>query len=295
MTLSATAGVPVHEAGLASGLINTTRQVGGALGSGRHGHRGFEHRRQSHGIGDHPGAALTSGLSGSPSSSPVAVVQAVQAARAGEHGRGFAVVADEVKNLSEHTKSAALEVSKTLKAFNRRVEQMHSEAENSALLSQQITGQVSSFRDQFSSLSESAKASVGYTIYAKDKSFGLLTKLDHIVYKQNAYIALENSRECPQQTAIMVDNHNCRLGKWYFEGLGYQQFRTTSSYSRLDHPHHQVHSATHHAYEISRSNWVEDPKKLDGIIDQMRIVEQASAEVMLCIDGMIDEKIKLAE
>ncbi len=32
MTLSATAGVPVHEAGLASGLINTTRQVGGALG-----------------------------------------------------------------------------------------------------------------------------------------------------------------------------------------------------------------------------------------------------------------------
>jgi predicted MFS family arabinose efflux permease len=32
MTLSATAGVPAHEAGLASGLINTTRQVGGALG-----------------------------------------------------------------------------------------------------------------------------------------------------------------------------------------------------------------------------------------------------------------------
>jgi EmrB/QacA subfamily drug resistance transporter len=32
MTLAATAGVPVHEAGLASGLINTTRQMGGALG-----------------------------------------------------------------------------------------------------------------------------------------------------------------------------------------------------------------------------------------------------------------------
>jgi EmrB/QacA subfamily drug resistance transporter len=32
MTIAATADVPVHEAGLASGLINTTRQIGGAVG-----------------------------------------------------------------------------------------------------------------------------------------------------------------------------------------------------------------------------------------------------------------------
>ena len=32
MTLAATSGVPVHQAGLASGLINTTRQMGGAIG-----------------------------------------------------------------------------------------------------------------------------------------------------------------------------------------------------------------------------------------------------------------------
>jgi hypothetical protein len=32
MTLTATAGIPPKEAGLASGLINTTRQMGGAVG-----------------------------------------------------------------------------------------------------------------------------------------------------------------------------------------------------------------------------------------------------------------------
>jgi len=32
MTLTATAGVPAAQAGLASGLVNTTRQIGGAVG-----------------------------------------------------------------------------------------------------------------------------------------------------------------------------------------------------------------------------------------------------------------------
>jgi hypothetical protein len=32
MTLGATTGIPPHQAGLASGLLNTTRQMGGAIG-----------------------------------------------------------------------------------------------------------------------------------------------------------------------------------------------------------------------------------------------------------------------
>lgn len=90
-----------------------------------------------------------------------------------------------------------------MKAFNKRVEQMHEEAENSAAISQEIMAQVSSFRQQFSNLSQSAKASLDFIAYAKDKSFGLLTKLDHIVYKQNGYISIETPTDCPQRQAIM--------------------------------------------------------------------------------------------
>ncbi|MGY6277456.1 methyl-accepting chemotaxis protein [Methylomonas sp. MgM2] len=220
----------------------------------------------------------------------LALNASIEAARAGEHGRGFAVVADEVKNLSEHTKDAALEVSKTLKAFNKRVEQMYSEAESSATLSQEVMQQVNSFRFQFTGLSESAKASVGYITYAKDKSFGLLTKLDHIIYKQNAYIAIENNEDCDERKAIMVDNHHCRLGKWYYNGVGYEKFRTTSAYSQLDFPHQEVHRTTQTAYESSRSNWADDPHKLDEIIKQMQLSEEASALVMKYIDEMVEEK-----
>lgn len=220
----------------------------------------------------------------------LALNASIEAARAGEHGRGFAVVADEVKNLSEHTKNAALEVSKTLKSFNRRVEKMHQEAENSASLSEEVMGQVSSFRHQFSELSESAKASVGFITYARDKSFGLLTKLDHIIYKQNGYIAIENHRDCPQATAIKVDNHNCRLGKWYYEGIGFEKFRTTKAYGKLDQPHHEVHRTTQWAYQTSRENWEQDPVKLDEIIRHMNEAEEASGLVMHYIDEMVEEK-----
>lgn len=220
----------------------------------------------------------------------LALNASIEAARAGEHGRGFAVVADEVKNLSEHTKNAAMEVSKTLKAFNKRVEQMHEEADSSAVLSQDVMEQVSSFRHQFSDLSRSAKASVNYIVYARDKSFGLLTKLDHIIFKQNGYIAIESQDDCPQQKAIAVDHHNCRLGKWFYEGIGHENFRTTSAYGKLEQPHAAVHDSTQQAYKLSRGNWNENFTQLDDIVKHMQQAEDASGLVMQYIDEMVEEK-----
>jgi methyl-accepting chemotaxis protein len=220
----------------------------------------------------------------------LALNASIEAARAGEHGRGFAVVADEVKGLSEHTKNAALEVSQTLTSFNKRVQQMHTEAEQSANLSQEIMEQVNSFKVQFSELSDSAKTSINYISYAKDKSFGLLTKLDHIIYKQNAYIAIEEPETCPQADAININHHNCRLGKWYYEGAGYENFRATKAYSTLESPHSDVHNFTQQAYATSRENWVNNPPLLNNIITQMQKSENASSAVMTRIDTMVKEK-----
>ena len=220
----------------------------------------------------------------------LALNASIEAARAGEHGRGFAVVADEVKNLSEHTKDAALEVSQTLNSFNRRVEQMFQEAENSTRLSQEIMTQVGEFERQFADLSHSAQESVGYIRYARDKCFALLTKLDHIVFKQNGYMAIEGPDDLPQAQAILVDHHNCRLGKWYDAGIGYEKFRHTVAYGKLSGPHGQVHSFTQQAYQFSRQNWQQDETLLQGILDSMQQTEQASIEVMDLIDQMVEEK-----
>lgn len=220
----------------------------------------------------------------------LALNASIEAARAGEHGRGFAVVAEEVKSLSEHTKDAALEVSKSLSSFNKRVKQMHENADRSATLSKKVMEQVDSFKVQFSGLSDSAKTSISYISHAKDKSFGLLTKFDHIIYKQNAYIAITDQNTCTQADAISVDNHNCRLGKWYYEGLGHDLFQSTQAYGNLELPHHNVHSYTQQAYAISRQNWLEDSEIMNNIVTQMEQAENASGEVMIYIDQMVEEK-----
>ncbi|TCK98429.1 methyl-accepting chemotaxis protein [Natranaerovirga hydrolytica] len=46
----------------------------------------------------------------------------IEAARAGEHGLGFAVVADEVRNLSENTKSSAIDIEEIIKALQNDIE-----------------------------------------------------------------------------------------------------------------------------------------------------------------------------
>ncbi|MDC9728853.1 MAG: methyl-accepting chemotaxis protein [Methyloprofundus sp.] len=220
----------------------------------------------------------------------LALNASIEAARAGEHGRGFAVVAEEVKSLSEHTKNAALEVSKTLDSFNNRVSQMHTKASSSADLSEQIMEKVTDFKGQFSGLSSSAKDSIEYISYAKDKTFGVLTKLDHIIFKQNGYIAIENPERTAEANAISVDDHNCRLGKWYFEGLGKEKFSHTNAYTKLATPHNNVHKFTAAAFNYSQQNWQEDTEVLHSIVDSMKHSEHASAEVMEFIDQMIDEK-----
>jgi len=220
----------------------------------------------------------------------LALNASIEAARAGEHGRGFAVVAEEVKSLSEHTKNAALEVSKTLDSFNTRVAQMHDKATSSADLSEQIMEKVTDFKGQFSGLSSSAKDSIEYISYAKDKTFGVLTKLDHIIYKQNGYIAIENSERTTEAAAISVDSHNCRLGKWYYEGIGKDHFSSTAAYSKLASPHNDVHQFTARALEGSSQNWQDNADALNNIVTNMEKSERASAEVMLLIDKMIEEQ-----
>jgi len=220
----------------------------------------------------------------------LALNASIEAARAGEHGRGFAVVADEVKKLSHHTKEAAIDVANTLQSFSDRVQEMTKEAESASTLAESIKAKVDDFKARFNEFSESSNEVIKYVSYAKDKSFGLLAKVDHIVFKQNGYIAIDKKEPSNEHTAVQVSHSDCRLGKWYFEGLGLEQFSKTSAYHSLNTPHMLVHQGVQKTLSYAKLDWINDASIRQNLLDSVEEFESASVDVMRYVDEMIDEK-----
>lgn len=220
----------------------------------------------------------------------LALNASIEAARAGEHGRGFAVVAEEVKKLSHHTKDAAIDVASTLQSFNHRVEEMTREAGEATSLTSSIKDKVDDFEARFNEFSTSSRETAEYVSYAKDKSFGLLAKVDHIIFKQNGYIAIDKNETTPEHQAAQVASTSCRLGKWYFEGLGLEQFSHTQAYTALNSPHERVHHGVQKTLVFAKQDWMNDGTIRQQLLGSIDDFEVASGEVMQLMDEMIDEK-----
>ncbi len=215
----------------------------------------------------------------------------IEAARAGEQGRGFAVVADEVKALSNRTKEAAIDISKTIETFSQRVQEMVVQSESSNTAAVEMTEKVEDFRQQFTRIASSAEDTMRYISYAKDRTFGSLAKADHVIFKQNGYLALDTSADRTQEIEAISRTHSeCRLGKWYYEGFGSTAFRHTSSYPALELPHAAVHHAVQEAVSLRDENWQKNKEIRENIVSAMRTAEEESYKILQHIDDMIEER-----
>jgi methyl-accepting chemotaxis protein len=220
----------------------------------------------------------------------LALNAAIEAARAGEAGRGFAVVADEVRKLAENTKSASISIGRVMEDLMREAEAMLDDSvamRDIANSSRGIVGQVS---DSFNQFAASARTTLVKTQHALDMSFASLIKVDHIVYKQRAYMALSTGGEEQYVNAIKVDCHGCRLGKWYYEGDGRARFSDTPSYRTMEAPHHQVHQSAHEMLRHIDEGWEKNVDVQQTIYASLEKMEAGSHGVMEIIDRMVAEK-----
>ncbi|EXJ14573.1 methyl-accepting chemotaxis protein [Imhoffiella purpurea] len=220
----------------------------------------------------------------------LALNAAIEAARAGEAGRGFAVVADEVRTLSENTKSASESIGQIMGSFATATRGMQEDSDAMREMASTSSEVIGDMEGRFAHFADSARETRQRATRARDMGFGSLVKVDHVIYKQRAYMAIHvGDEDGSYREAVKVDHHNCRLGKWY-ESTGRESFGATRSYQALERPHAQVHTQVHQMLDQLDQGWESDLEVQEAILESMRQTEAASLQVMEMVDRMVVEK-----
>lgn len=207
----------------------------------------------------------------------------IEAARAGEAGKGFAVVAGEVKSLSQQTQGAVASISESIEQI---LANSRSVAERMKALderSEQIRDTVNAFNERIKETNTKNVDATQRVMGSNDQIFMSLAKLDHIIWKVNTYLSVIEQ----EPTFAFVDCHNCRLGKWYYEGDGQMSFAQMNSYQGLESPHAQVHEATRLVFDLIQS---EPGADHDSIADALQEMEDGSDGVFEHLDRILAEK-----
>ena len=212
----------------------------------------------------------------------LALNAAIEAARAGEHGRGFAVVADEVRKLAERTQKATSEIESNISVLKQNSSSMTENSEHieeHAISSQE---KLDEFKNVLHELVDNSgkitqdNTLIGHVLFAD------MAKLDHMIYKNNAYASAFETK-----ANISLNDHNsCNLGKWYAKE-GKEQFSQSSFFNAIAVPHKKVHDNISKVMNIIKN--VDNGINPDEIIKLFKDTETASKELFIHLDKIGEE------
>ncbi|MCK5647439.1 MAG: CZB domain-containing protein [Gammaproteobacteria bacterium] len=221
----------------------------------------------------------------------LALNAAIEAARAGEAGRGFAVVADEVRNLAVETKEATDNITRIIKQLVDSSTTIFNDTEKMNELSQKSHQVINEFKQNFARFSEVSQKTLEVVSHTRLISFATLAKVDHIVYVQKAYRILDTGRDSQEAKDVEINDQNCRFGLWLQDDTGGSQYSHLPAYTKLQVPHHAVHSNVHQILDIiARDDWLRSKQLQTQILDYFKLTEASSDEVLALVDTLVEEK-----
>ena len=213
----------------------------------------------------------------------LALNAAIEAARAGEHGRGFAVVADEVRKLAERTQKATSEITISINSMKQEASTILDKSETMTTLADEASSSVEDFNSTMSELNTEATEMADVIDTLESKVFIVLAKIDHIIYKANAYDIIVNA----DKSQIPTTHVDCRLGKWY-TSVAKERFGTTNAYKTLLIPHKAVHESVRNSVEFFKNAdlRLENESK---IVKNLQDMESNSYKLFALLNEMLDE------
>ena len=212
----------------------------------------------------------------------LALNAAIEAARAGEHGRGFAVVADEVRKLADRTVKALEETNISLQTIRQDVNSTSEHFDNIQKGIASANEGIHTVQKRTQIYSNDMENTINGITFVNDRIFMSLAKLDHVLWKINTYLSAITGKE----QFKFVDYHNCRLGKWYYEGEGKANFSSSPNYASLEMPHSVVHNATRKIFDLLRHENVD----IDSFVKAFSEMEKGSDDVFMILDKILQDK-----
>ena len=149
------------------------------------------------------------------------------------------------------------------------------------------TERVSEDLKTFIALAKETRLSAGNN---KNVIYAALIKLGHMIYKQNGYQAFLGGPDSTTYKAIMVDHHDCKLGKWYY-GDAKSCCAHLPHFAGIENPHRRVHSHVQQAVAGADATWASNKSIQDEILEHYQQAERASMDLMDEMDRLVEDQL----